>query len=134
MWKRHKNCKEWKKSVRNWKRSWLQYKFNFQRLRVSLTNKNLFVLWVWLKSQQCFFVILWYTKVDSNARLLKISFLKCLWSPSWKNSYCPSTNIMRMNRAICMIPESARICWSTFLFFGRTSWKSLDGRFWCTNR
>ena len=59
-----------------------------------LTNKNLFVPWVWLKSQQCFFVILWYTKVDSNARLLKISFIKCLWSPSWKNSYCPSTKTL----------------------------------------
>ena len=124
MWKRQNNCTERvKKSVRNWKRSWLQYmyKFNFQRYKVSPR--------IWLKSQQCFFVILWYTKVDSNARLLKISFIKCLWSPSWKNSYCPSTNIMRMNRAICMIPESARICWSTFLFFGRT-----ERRLWCTNR
>ena len=40
-----------------------------------------------------------------------------------KNFCCPPTNIMRMNRAICMIPELARIYWKTFPFFGRTSWK-----------
>ena len=40
-----------------------------------------------------------------------------------KNSCCPLTNIMRVNRAICMIPELARIYWKTFPFFGRTSWK-----------
>ena len=40
-----------------------------------------------------------------------------------KNFCCPPTNIMRMNWAICMIPELARIYWKTFPFFGRTSWK-----------
>ena len=89
-----------------------------------LTNKNLFVPWVWLKSQQCFFVILWYTKVELNARLLiKDLFHKMPLKSKLKNSCCPSSNIMRMNRAICMIPELARFCWKTFPFFGRTSWK-----------
>ena len=59
-----------------------------------------------------------------NARLLiKDLFHKMPLKSKLKISCCPSSNIMRMNRAICVIPELARICWKTFPFFGRTSWK-----------
>ena len=59
-----------------------------------------------------------------NARLLiKDLFHKMPLKSKLKISCCPSSNIMRMNRAICMIPELARIYWKTSPFFGRTSWK-----------
>ena len=43
-----------------------------------------------------------------------------------KNSCCPSTNT-RMNRAICMIPELARICWKTFPVLWKNLLKGLTG-------
>ena len=47
-----------------------------------------------------------------------------------KNYNCPSTNIMRMNRAICMIPE---ICQETFPWSFGDPPESLDRRL-CTNQ
>ena len=58
-----------------------------------------------------------------KCKIIKDLFHNTPLKSKLKNFCCPPTNIMRMNRAICMIPELARIYWKTFPFFGRISWK-----------
>ena len=90
MWKRHKNCKEWKKVWGTEKGADCSTNSTFR----DTDKQKSFCSLGLTKKPTMLFVIRWYTKVDSNARLLKISFIKCLWSPSWKNSYCPSTKTL----------------------------------------
>ena len=79
---------------------------------LSLTKKPIMLFWDTLIYQSRF-----------KCQIIKDLFHNTPLKSKLRNFCRRPTNIMRMNRGICMIPELARIYWKTFPFFGRTSWK-----------
>ena len=112
MWKRQNNCTERvKKKCEELKEELTAVHVQIQLSEIQGFTENL------TKKPTMFFCDTLIYQSRFKCQIIKDLFHKS----KLKNFCCPSTNIMRMNRAICMIPELARIHWKTFPFFGRTS-------------
>ena len=130
MWKRQNNCTERvKKKCEELKEELTAVHVQIQLSEIQgFTDKQKSFCSLSLTKKPTMFF--WYTLIYQRrfkCQIIKDLFHNTPLRSKLKNFCCPSTNIMRMNRAICMIPELARIYWKTSPFFGRTCWKPWQG-------
>ena len=122
VWRRQNNCTERVKKSEE-----LKLKLTAVQVQIQLSEKQGFTdkqksfCSLSLTTKPMFFCDTLMYQSRFKCQIIKDLFHNTPLKSKLKNFCCPPTNIMRMNRTICMIPELARIYWKTFPFFGRTS-------------